>query len=51
MFDCINYGGIWTNPPANFDNTLNAMELMYTMGQVNWVKHMWIAVDSVGPLQ
>lgn len=32
MFDCINNGGLWTHPSANFDNAFNAMELMYTMG-------------------
>lgn len=32
IFDCINYGGIWENYPSNFDNIINAMTLMYTMG-------------------
>lgn len=32
MYDCANYGGLWTNPPANFDNVIKAMELMYTLG-------------------
>lgn len=31
-FDCINNGGLWQNSHDNFDNIINAMILIFTMG-------------------
>jgi hypothetical protein len=45
-FDCLNSGGEWINPEMNFDNALNAMQLLYSMTAVSWNTRMFNAVDA-----
>ncbi len=49
MWQCFDYGGEWINPPGNFDNTLYAIETLFTaMTTEGWVTLMWKGVDATG---
>ena len=47
-FDCLNIGGEWINPARNYDNVLNALELLFSISLVNWMNNMFNVVDAVG---
>ena len=49
MWDCLDYGGEWINPMANFDTTPNSMITLFTaVTTEGWVGIMWEGVDAVG---
>jgi len=47
-WDCLNAGGEWLNTHLNFDNVFKAVETLFVMSSVSWIKTMWAAVDSRG---
>ena len=50
MWDCYNYGGEWTQPRLNFDNTLVSMLTLLTIQTTEgWIDVMWNSVDAVEP--
>ena len=50
MWDCINYGGEWLEPPLNFDTTLTSMLTLVTIQTTEgWIDVMWNFVDAVEP--
>jgi hypothetical protein len=47
MWECLDAGGEWINPPANFDNVLNSMLTLFTaVTTEGWVGIMWQGVDA-----
>ena len=47
-WECIDYGGVWVNQDANFDNVFNSMLTLFKMSTTEgWVGTMWNGVDSV----
>ena len=48
-WNCIDYGGVWVNQDANFDNVFRSMVTLFEMSTTEgWVGVMWNGVDSVG---
>jgi hypothetical protein len=48
-WDCLDYGGEWSNPDLNFDTTLQSvLTLMTIQTTEGWIGVMWSAVDAVG---
>ena len=49
MWDCLDYGGEWINPEANFDNVLTSFETLFSVTTTEgWVTIMWNGIDSTG---
>jgi hypothetical protein len=49
MWDCVDFGGEWINPKANFDTTFNSMITLFTaVTTEGWVGIMWGGVDAAG---
>lgn len=47
MWECLDSGGEWINPPANFDNVINSMLTLFTaVTTEGWVGIMWQGVDA-----
>jgi len=48
-WDCLNYGGEWTNQDLNFDTTSEAFITLFTVQSTEgWIDVMWSSVDAVG---
>ena len=48
-WSCVDYGGVWVNRDANFDNVFNSMVTLFEVSTTEgWVGAMWNGVDSVG---
>jgi len=50
MWSCMDYGGEWVQPQANFDNVKSAGLTLFTaITTEGWVDVMWMAVDATEP--
>ena len=50
MWDCLNYGGEWTQPDLNFDTTANSLLTLVTIQTTEgWIDVLWNSVDAVNP--
>lgn len=48
-WDCISYGGEWSSPELNFDDTLRGiLTLFIFQSREGWVGLMWDSVDAIG---